>query len=149
CHGRDTPRPCRRPPRQTALHTSRGECQASAAWVTRREIIGPPSRCEPARPRRFAWNRLRSMRKVRYVLILILCVLVGSGGTLLPQHLTGPPREDPNALPRGARYLAAAYGPARYSQFAEEWIIRDFFQDRRNGVFVDVGANHYRDSSTT
>ena len=59
------------------------------------------------------------------------------------------PAGERDALPRGARYLAAAYGPDRYSQFAEEWIIRDFFQDRRGGVFVDVGANHYRDSSTT
>lgn len=60
-----------------------------------------------------------------------------------------PATPDQTALPRGARYLAAAYGPARYSQFAEEWIIRDFFKDKRDGVFVDVGANHYRDSSTT
>ena len=59
------------------------------------------------------------------------------------------PASDRDGLPPGARYLAAAYGPDRYSQFAEEWIIRDFFQDRRGGVFVDVGANHYRDSSTT
>ena len=56
---------------------------------------------------------------------------------------------DPLAgLPAGARYLAG-YGPNRYSQFAEEWIIRDFFQDRRGGVFVDVGANHYKNDSTT
>jgi FkbM family methyltransferase len=60
-----------------------------------------------------------------------------------------PAAADQNALPPGARYLAAAYGPARYSQFAEEWIIRDFFKDKREGVFVDVGANHYQDSSTT
>jgi FkbM family methyltransferase len=59
------------------------------------------------------------------------------------------PAADENPLPRAARYLERAYGPARYSQFAEEWIIRDFFQDRRGGFFVDVGANHYRDSSTT
>jgi FkbM family methyltransferase len=26
----------------------------------------------------------------------------------------------------------------------EEFIIRDYFKDRRNGVFLDVGANHYR-----
>ena len=51
-------------------------------------------------------------------------------------------------LPAGAKYLAG-YGPSRYSQFAEEWIIRDFFQDRRGGVFVDVGANHYKNDSTT
>ena len=56
---------------------------------------------------------------------------------------------DPLAgLPAGARYLAG-YGPNRYSQFAEEWIIRDFFKDRRGGVFVDVGANHYKNDSTT
>jgi FkbM family methyltransferase len=59
------------------------------------------------------------------------------------------PPPEANPLPRGAQYLQKAYGPSRYSQFAEEWIIRDFFQDRRGGVFVDVGANHYRDSSTT
>ena len=45
--------------------------------------------------------------------------------------------------------LADRYGPSRYSRNEEEWIIRDYFQDRRNGVFVDVGANHYRNDSNT
>ena len=45
--------------------------------------------------------------------------------------------------------LADRYGPARNSRYAEEWIIRDFFQDQRGGVFVDVGANHYRRESNT
>ena len=45
--------------------------------------------------------------------------------------------------------FAERYGPERFSQFGEEWLIRDFFQDRRNGVFLDVGANHYRNHSTT
>jgi FkbM family methyltransferase len=45
--------------------------------------------------------------------------------------------------------LAGRFGPARHSRYGEEWIIRDFFQDRRGGVFVDVGANHYRDESNT
>ena len=45
--------------------------------------------------------------------------------------------------------LAEKYGPARYSRNAEEWIIRDFFQDRRNGIFLDVGANHYKNESNT
>jgi FkbM family methyltransferase len=44
--------------------------------------------------------------------------------------------------------LAARYG-AKNSRFAEEWIIRDFFQDRRDGVFLDVGANEYRSESNT
>lgn len=74
------------------------------------------------------------------------CLLAAAGFALLGRS---SPSHDPNVLPRGARYLQAAYGPARYSQFAEEWIIRDFFKDRRDGFFLDVGANHYRDSSTT
>ena len=32
------------------------------------------------------------------------------------------------------------FGPERFSMAMEEWIIRDFFDDRRNGTFVDVGA---------
>ena len=41
------------------------------------------------------------------------------------------------------------YGPSRFTEREEEWIIRDFFQDKKDGVFVDVGANHYRDASKT
>jgi len=36
-----------------------------------------------------------------------------------------------------------------YSQNDEELIIRDFFQDRRGGFFVDVGASHPEKHSTT
>jgi Methyltransferase FkbM domain len=45
--------------------------------------------------------------------------------------------------------LAKTYGPHRESEHAEEWIIRDFFHDRRRGVFLDVGANDYRRDSNT
>jgi FkbM family methyltransferase len=45
--------------------------------------------------------------------------------------------------------LAQTYGPSHSSQFAEEWIVRDFFHDKRDGVFVDVGANDYQRDSTT
>lgn len=41
------------------------------------------------------------------------------------------------------------YGPDHYSEREEEWLIRDYFQDRRGGVFVDVGANHYKAASKT
>jgi FkbM family methyltransferase len=47
------------------------------------------------------------------------------------------------------RSLEQRYGPSKYSLNAEEWIIRDFFNDRRNGVFVDVGANDYQKGSNT
>src|SRR4026208_1800269 len=80
--------------------------------------------------------------------ILVAACLLAAVGAFVVGNRSVPASER-NGLPPGARYLAAAYGPDRYSQFAEEWIIRDFFQDRRGGVFVDVGANHYRDSSTT
>jgi FkbM family methyltransferase len=36
-----------------------------------------------------------------------------------------------------------------YSQFNEEIITRHFFGDERGGVFLDVGAYHWRDFSTT
>lgn len=37
----------------------------------------------------------------------------------------------------------------RYSQLDEELIIRDFFQDRRNGFFVDIGCADPVEGSTT
>jgi len=40
-------------------------------------------------------------------------------------------------------------GEKLYSEHNEELIIRDFFKDRRDGFFVDVGCAHYRDASTT
>ncbi|MCH2187968.1 FkbM family methyltransferase [Myxococcota bacterium] len=40
-------------------------------------------------------------------------------------------------------------GEKLYSQHDEELIIRDFFQDRRGGFFVDVGCYDYQDLSTT
>jgi FkbM family methyltransferase len=45
--------------------------------------------------------------------------------------------------------IAAKYGPTRYTEGPEEWIIRDFFNDRRDGYFVDVGAHDYRKWSKT
>jgi FkbM family methyltransferase len=48
------------------------------------------------------------------------------------------------------RQLAERYGKeGRNSLNGEEWIVRDFFADQRGGVFVDVGANHYRNGSNT
>jgi FkbM family methyltransferase len=41
------------------------------------------------------------------------------------------------------------YGPGHYTEREEEWFIRDFFQDRRGGFFVDVGAHHFKSSSKT
>jgi FkbM family methyltransferase len=46
-------------------------------------------------------------------------------------------------------WFKAKYGPSRNSEHAEEWIIRDFFHDRRGGTFVDVGSYDYRRYSNT
>lgn len=51
--------------------------------------------------------------------------------------------------PEEVQAFRARYGPDHHSQGVEEWLIRDFFQDRTGGVFLDVGANHYREHSTT
>jgi len=45
--------------------------------------------------------------------------------------------------------LIEKYGPKLYSQHFEELLIRDFFNDQKNGIFVDVGAGHYKINSTT
>jgi FkbM family methyltransferase len=48
-----------------------------------------------------------------------------------------------------SRALEKKYGPASNSQYEEEWVLRDFYGDKREGVFVDVGANHYQENSNT
>jgi FkbM family methyltransferase len=51
--------------------------------------------------------------------------------------------------PAGQSWLHDRFGPKLYSQNDEELIIRDYFQDRRGGTFLDVGANDYKANSTT
>ena len=59
--------------------------------------------------------------------------------------------DHPRALPDKVDLAAlrAAYGEARYSQDDEETLIRAFFQDRRGGFFLDVGAGDPVRHSTT
>lgn len=45
--------------------------------------------------------------------------------------------------------LQARYGPERFSLGVEEWAIRDFFRDKRDGVYVDVGAWEWQRGSNT
>jgi FkbM family methyltransferase len=57
----------------------------------------------------------------------------------------------PRVLPDKADLVAlhAVYGEALYSQDDEETLIRAFFQDRRGGFFLDVGAGDPIRHSTT
>lgn len=48
-----------------------------------------------------------------------------------------------------ARDALLSEGKSLYSLGKEERIIRHFFQDKRGGVFVDVGAYHWKEASTT
>jgi FkbM family methyltransferase len=50
---------------------------------------------------------------------------------------------------REIQAFEARYGPERQTEHEEEWLIRDFFGDRRGGFFVDVGANHHQLLSKT
>jgi hypothetical protein len=50
--------------------------------------------------------------------------------------IAGPTELNSDVLGR----LIARYGSDKYSQGVEDLLIRDFFQDQRGGIFVDVGA---------
>jgi FkbM family methyltransferase len=50
---------------------------------------------------------------------------------------------------RELRRLHERFGEKYYSWHYEEWFIRDFFNDKRSGFFVDVGAWRYSLSSNT
>lgn len=53
------------------------------------------------------------------------------------------------SAPELARFVRSYGSTPRHSRYFEEWFIRHYFQDRRDGVFLDVGANHYRDENNT
>ena len=74
----------------------------------------------------------------------ILIVVAGLHFFLQP-----PPFAPQEESAQEKTWLEKKYGQKLYSQHNEELIIRDFFQDRKNGFFVDVGASHYRINSTT
>lgn len=82
--------------------------------------------------------------EVGLVAVLLVVVLTTIVVALAPER-------DPHPVQSAKEYeyFRQRYGPDHYSEREEEWLIRDYFQDRRDGVFVDVGANHYRSTSKT
>lgn len=86
------------------------------------------------------------MTKTTRVRILLVILVVAVGLLMLQNLVLRKQPEEPAASPN---WLVLTYGPKKYSQYDEELIIRDFFKDRRDGFFVDVGASHYRINSTT
>jgi FkbM family methyltransferase len=51
--------------------------------------------------------------------------------------------------PKDLQWLRDRYGSSKSSENAEEWMIRDFFQDARDGTFVDIGSADARVGSNT
>ena len=84
---------------------------------------------------------------IELVLVSVLVAIIGYVGGRARTEIRLRP-----FLSRGSvelQALADRFGGERNSRYGEEWIVRDFFGDQRDGVFVDVGANHFqRDSNT-
>jgi FkbM family methyltransferase len=82
---------------------------------------------------------------------IVELVLIGSGAAVLALLAGWYAARAPflNHDNEELQLLRATYGPAQNSEHGEEWIIRDFFRDQRGGLFVDVGANHFRRFSNT
>jgi FkbM family methyltransferase len=88
------------------------------------------------------------------VIALVLGLAGGFGAGRVTAHPQAAPEKPATTTvvsetERELKPFRAKYGPGHNSEQQEEWFIRDFFHDRRGGTFVDVGANHYRNSSKT
>jgi FkbM family methyltransferase len=105
-------------------------------------------------------NRTKTARRpAAWALGVLLLAAVAGGSWQLGRSAAAP--ADTAGPATGARianpvvsasemdYFRERYGPDHFTEREEEWMIRDFFQDRRDGVFVDVGAHHFKSSSKT
>jgi FkbM family methyltransferase len=80
----------------------------------------------------------------------VLLIALGAVALSLPVVAVSLPRlSDFTQIVPELGPLRDANGPDKHSLHGEEWIVRDFFQDRRRGFFLDVGANHYERFSNT
>ena len=95
------------------------------------------------------------MKKRSLGIVEVLIVLAGVSVTVgIVSHAYGDRQavrrlEPFVSITNELRSLEQKYGPRRNSIGGEEWIARDFFQDKRDGVFLDVGASRYMEGSNT
>ncbi len=104
-------------------------------------------------------------KRFRLVEVGALCLLVaalagmaghwlGSSPQIHQRELSEAPAEIGTAQHLGEKgaavwmQLQRRYG-TRNSRNAEEWVVRDYFQDKRGGVFLDVGAADAREWNNT
>ena len=85
-----------------------------------------------------ATHLLRSPDAVLIVTVIALITVSSLAGAFTPPHVTE------SALDEFMRS-----NQKRYSQFNEELLIRYFFQDKRDGVFADIGCAWPVRNSTT
>jgi FkbM family methyltransferase len=100
-------------------------------------------RASAAQGRRVPGDAVVTLKSVRFDPFELGLVAVTITAIVLSLHRPG------HVISLEADWLARTYGPTRQSQFYEEWIVRDFFTDRRGGVFVDIGASDPRQFSNT
>jgi hypothetical protein len=96
---------------------------------------------------------------MKHSALLAVGILAGAAGTLWGIRASRNPDSILNTLrsrlgheaidTSEVDWLARHYGPGRQSMNTEEWLVRDFFNDRKGGVFVDVGAADYKQYSNT
>ncbi len=89
----------------------------------------------------------RSNDWVELAIVAVAAALLAAGAVRV--HLAGEYGYFSDGAIAELRPIRDRYGPDHYSRNVEEWCIRDFFEDRRDGIFVDVGANHYRNDNNT
>jgi FkbM family methyltransferase len=99
--------------------------------------------------------RLRHVLALVIIAILLACVvrLANDRAALLRQIREHVSRDSGDPIGTATDPELAAllyrYFPRPLSQHYEEAFIRDYFQDRKGGFLLDVGASHYKIRSTT
>ena len=90
------------------------------------------------------WNA----RRFTLVQLILVCAVCAASAAWIARSRAASAVPQSEVHPE-AQALKDKYGPHRNSYSEEEWCIRDFFKDRRDGFFVDVGANDYKVTSNT
>ncbi len=90
------------------------------------------------------WNA----RRFTFVELVLVCVICAAAAAWVGRSRARLALRPIEVHPE-SQVLKDKYGPHRNSYSEEEWCIRDFFSDKKDGFFVDVGANDYKITSNT
>jgi FkbM family methyltransferase len=99
-------------------------------------------------------NKRGSFNRIEVTLIAIGVLIVGAtagaiGGFRVARQIAGAMLAVGGTDGSERAALEEKYGEATNTRGVEEWILKDFFGNRRDGIFVDVGANHHQTYSNT